>query len=173
MSVVPGDPGSLSACAATAAAAGRRLGAQARALDPEIAALGEGWAGRTSVAARRRGGTLAAAATRTAAELERLSRVLQDQATDLADLRARARALEERASAAGLEIRDHRVVPAFGVRGEADAAAQETLEAVGVSLQADLDLVLAQHRRRRDFALGSLRESTDRLAEVSRGLRHG
>ncbi len=173
MSIVPGDPASLSACAGTAATVGRRLEAEAEALAPELEALGEGWAGRTSVSTRRRGARLAAATSAAADELERVSRVLQDQATDLADLLARARAIEERATVAGLAVRDDRVAPAYGVRGEADAAAQQAQEAAAAALQAALDLVLAQHRRRRDFVLAELRASTERLAEVSRGLRRG
>ncbi len=173
MSTVPGDPASLSACAATAGTVGRRLAVEAEALAPEVEALGEGWAGRTSVSTRRRGTALAAATSAAADELGRVSRVLQDQATDLADLLARARAVEERAAGAGLEVRDDRVAPAYGVRGEADVAAQQAQEAASTSLQSALDLVLAQHRRRRDFVLAELRASSERLAEVSHGLRRG
>lgn len=173
MSTVPGDPGSLSACAATAASVGRRLGALAEALGPEVETLGEGWAGRASVATRRRGAALAGAGTSTADELTRVAGVLQDQASDLADLLARARAVEERAASAGLEVRDERVLPAYGVRGEADAVAQRAQHELAAHLQAELDLLLAQHRRRRDFVLGVLRASTQRLAALSHGLRHG
>ncbi|QIM21395.1 hypothetical protein G7075_10130 [Phycicoccus sp. HDW14] len=173
MSTVPGDPGSLSACAATTASVGRRLGVLAEALGPEVEALGEGWPGRASVTTRRRGAALAGAGTSTADELTRVAGVLQDQASDLADLLARARTVEERATAGGLEMRDERVVPAYGVRGEADAAAQRAQDELAARLQAELDLVLAQHRRRRDFVLGVLRESTERLAALSHGLRHG
>ena len=42
-----------------------------------------------------------------------------------------------------------------------------------MALQAELDLVLAQHRRRRDWVLGVLRESTTTLAGVSHRLREG
>jgi hypothetical protein len=173
VSTVPGDPGSLSACAATAASVGRRLGARAQALGPEVDALGEGWAGRASVSTRRRGSALAAASTSAAGELTRVAGVLQDQASDLADVLARARAVEERAAAAGLEVRDERVVPVYGVRGEADAATQHAQGELAARLQGELDLVLAQHRRRRDFVLGVLRESTERLATLSHDLRRG
>jgi hypothetical protein len=99
--------------------------------------------------------------------------VLQDHATDLADLVARARALEERARAAGLEVRDGRVERAWGVTGAADADADRAREASRGALQADLDLVLAQHTRRRDWVLDVLRGSTRALGEVSHGLRQG
>ena len=173
MSVVPGDPASLSACAATAASVGHRLAAVAAALGPEVAALGEGWPGRVSVLTRRRGDALATSAAPTAAELERVGRLLQDRATDLADLHARARSLEERAAAAGFVIRDDHVVPAYGVRGEADAATEAAERAGADALGSELELLLAQHRRRRDFLLAELRDSTERLATLAHGLRRG
>ena len=49
--------------------------------------------------------------------------VLQDHSTDLADLVARSRAVEERAAAGGLAVRDGRVEVAWGVTGTADAVA--------------------------------------------------
>lgn len=173
MSLVPGDPAGLSACAATAAASARRLTDQAQALRPAVEELREGWTGRGSAALRRRGGEVATAAATAAAELERVARVLQDQATDLAGLHARARAVAERAAGCGLTVRDERVVPAYGVLREADPAADRARAATAVSLQAELDLVLALHRRRRDFVLGVLRESTGRLAATSHDLRRG
>ena len=137
--------------------------------------LGEGWAGRTSAATRRRAADLAAATEAAAAQLDRVGRVLQDHATDLADLVARARALEERARAAGLEVRDGRVEIGWGVTGAADAEADRARAATRAALQAELDLVLAQHRRRRDWVLGVLRDSTSglsrRLAPAARRMR--
>ena len=93
--------------------------------------------------------------------------MLQDHATDLADLVARARVLEERARAAGLEVRDGRVEIGWGVTGAADAEADRSRAATQAALQAELDLVLAQHQRRRDWVLGVLRDSTSALADVS------
>ncbi len=173
MSLVPGDPGSLSACAATVGSLAARLADQARGLAPELGALADGWPGRASVAARRRGATLGASAATTADELEQLARLLQDRATDLADLLARARALEERLATAGLAVRDDRVVPAYGVRGEADPVAVAAAAGSAERLQGELDLLLAQHRRRRDFVLSALRASTARLDALSHELRRG
>ncbi|GAA4408460.1 hypothetical protein GCM10023168_25880 [Fodinibacter luteus] len=173
MSVVPGDPASLSACGAATRGVGERLGRHASGVRTASRLLGEGWAGRTSAGVRRRTGDLAEATDATAAELDRVGRVLQDHASDLADLVARGRALEERARAAGLEVREGRVEVAWGVTGTADAASDRQREEARAGLQAELDLVLAQHRRRRDWVLGVLRESTTTLAEVSRNLRGG
>lgn len=173
MTLVPGDSASLSACALTARAVARELGAQATGVRTAYEAVGEGWTGRVSAAARRSGADLAEAARATAAELDRVGTVLQDHATDLADLVARARAVEERAAAAGLEVRDGRVERVWGVTGAADAVAVRSLEETRAALQGEVDLVLAQHRRRRDFVLGVLRESTGTLAGVSHRLREG
>ena len=173
MSVVPGDPASLSACARTAAEVAARLRAEAGGLEHATAALGEGWTGRLSAATRRSTAELAGATASLADELERTARVLQDQATDLADLVARERALRERATASGLDVRDGRVELAWGVTGTADATRRDEQEATRATLQADLDLVAAQHARRREFVLGMLRASTATLAEVAHGLRPG
>ena len=173
MSVVPGDPASLSACALTARAVADSLGAQATGVRTAYAAIDDGWTGRASAAARRRGAALADAATIAAQELERVGGILQDHATDLADLVARARTVEERAAAAGLEVRDGRVERGWGVTGSADADLDRSRDEVRSELQGELDLVLAQHRRRRDWVLSVLRESTTTLAGVSHRLREG
>ncbi|PKW27146.1 hypothetical protein [Phycicoccus duodecadis] len=173
MTLVPGDPASLSACAVTVAAVARRLREGAAAAGPALADLGEGWGGRSSVALRRRGDSLVGAIATTADRLDDLGRVLQDHATDLAGLLARARALEERAMAAGLEVRDGRVLPPWGVLAEADAGTDRSRREAAAALQAELDLVLSQHRRRRDFVLRTLRASGETLAEVSHALRRG
>ena len=48
-----------------------------------------------------------------------------------------------------------------------------TVDEVREELQAELDLVLAQHRRRRDWVLGVLRDSTSALSHLSHRLRSG
>ena len=152
MSVVPGDPASLSACASTARSVGHGLTGQASRVRATSRELAQGWTGRTSAGVRQRASGLADATDAAASELDRMGRVLQDHASDLADLVARGRAVEERARAAGLVVRD---------------------EHLRTALQADLDLVLAQHRRRRDWVLEVLRDSTTDLAGVSHKLRGG
>lgn len=173
MTLVPGDPASLSACAVTVAAVARRLRESAASAGPALAGLGEGWGGRPSVAVRRRGDALVGGATTTADRLDELGRVLQDQATDLSGLLARARALEERAAAGGLEVRDGRVLAQLGVLAAADAGVDRSRRETADALQAELDLLLSQHRRRRDFVLRTLRASGEALGEVSHALRRG
>lgn len=163
MSVVPGDPASLSACAGTARSVAERLDTHALGVRTASDLLGDGWSGRASAATRRRAADLAAATDATCAQLDRIGRVLQDHATDLADLVARGRVIHERARAAGLDLRDGSVEIGWGVTGAADADADRARAATRLVLQAELELVLAQHRRRRDWVLGVLRESTTAL----------
>jgi hypothetical protein len=173
VSVVPGDPASVSACASTVQVLAERLGSRSRGVEEAVRGVAEGWPGRVSVGTRRRGGALAEAGSTTAAELERVAVVLQDHATDLAALIARARRLEETAATAGLQVRDRRVVPAYGIVGEADPAADTERTHVASALQVELDALLARHARRRDWVLGVLRTSTGELAAVSHALRRG
>jgi type II secretory pathway component HofQ len=173
VSVVPGDPASLSACAATVRRVADGLAEHGDSLGAAVAELADGWGGREASRTRRRGDVVAAAAGTTAGALDQVSVVLQDHATDLADLLARARSLEGRAAAAGLELRDGRVVPTLGVAGEADAGEVREREAVAAAVQEEVDAVAARHARRRDWVLGVLRESTDELAAVSHALRRG
>ena len=173
MTLVPGDPASLSACAAVARSVAEQLGGRATGVRTASGLLGEGWTGRTSAATRRRAADLAVATEACAAQLDTLGRVLQDHATDLADLVARARAVEEKARAAGLDVRDGRVEVGWGVSGTADAQHDLAKQEAREVLQAELDLVLAQHRRRRDWVLGVLHDSTSALSALSHRLRGG
>ena len=173
MSTVPGDPASLSACAGTVRRVGAELRVGADGIRATGDALGAQWQGRTSARVRKRTAALGAASDTTAEQLDRVGVVLQDHASELADLVARARMIGERALAAGLEVCEGRVVVAFGVTGTADPQRASVQEATRARLQGDLDLVLAQHRRRRDWVLEVLRESSIALEQVSHGLRQG
>jgi hypothetical protein len=173
VSTVPGDPASTSACASVVRTVAGRLDAHADPLAQAVRDVGDGWSGRVSATSRRRGEALAAATRTTGAALERVSVVLQDHGTDLADLHARARRVQERAARVGLEVRDGRVVPPYGIAGEADAADQRLRAETAAGLQEELDAVTARHARRRDWVLGVLRSSTDDLAAVSHALRRG
>ncbi|MGL4744927.1 MAG: hypothetical protein ACRCXL_11140 [Dermatophilaceae bacterium] len=173
MNIVPGDPGSLSSCAATTRAVAARMTARAEDIDGAWSGIREGWPGPSSATIRRRGAALATATSSAAAEIDRIGLVFQEYATDLAELVARGRALAARASSAGLEIRDGRVVPPWGVVGEADATTARERAVLADALQAELEYVLIQHGRRRDRLLTALNGSTATLAHLSHGLRHG
>jgi uncharacterized protein YukE len=173
VSAAPGDPASVSACASVVRSVATALEASGEPLAGSLRELADGWTGRVSATTRRRGEALAAAAGTTAVALDRVAVVLQDHATDLAELRARARRLEDRAAAAGLELRDGRVVPRYGVAGEADAAGDHRRAEVAAAVQEELDAVAARHARRRDWLVGVMRASTEELAAASRALRRG
>ncbi|MEO7422162.1 MAG: hypothetical protein ABIU87_07195 [Ornithinibacter sp.] len=173
MSTVPGDPASLSACAGTVRRVGSELLASADGIRVTGDELGAQWQGRASARVRKRTATLATASDTAAEQLNRVGVVLQDHAAELADLVARARMIGERADTAGLEVREGRVIVAFGVTGTADPERAGAQEVTRARLQGDLDLVLAQHRRRRDWVLEVLRESGAVLEQVSQGLRQG
>ena len=173
MSAVPGDPASVSACASTVRSVAAHVEACGEPLASAVRDVSDGWTGRVSATTRRRRGSLAAATATTAAALDHVAVVLQDHATDLADLHARARRLDERVAAAGLDVRDGRVLPRLGVAGEADAAADRHRADLAASLQEELDVITARHARRRDWLVGVLRASTGELAAVSHALRRG
>jgi hypothetical protein len=171
--LVPGDPASLSACGATATRSAARLAADAERVRAAYRVLGDGWPGRASVTARRAGAAVADAAGAVATELGAGGAALQELATDLADLAARARQVGDRASALGLEVREGRVELPWGLTGEASASAAAAREAERRALQEELDVVRTLARRRRDRLLAVLGVSTGRLAAVSERLRAG
>jgi len=173
MTVVPGDPASLSACAGTTQRLSADLASLGVGIRADVEALEGQWRGRSSVQVRQHASSLAGATETAALELGRVGRVLQDHSTELAELVARARTISERAAAAGLEVRGAEVAVAYGVTGTADLEQSRARDQLRAELQADLSLVLAQHRRRRDWVLGVLRDSSTTLAALSHGLRQG
>jgi hypothetical protein len=170
---VPGDPASLSACGATAARAGALLAGDAERARTAYRLLGDGWPGRASVATRRAGAVVTDAASAVAAELGTGGTALQEYATDLAGLLARARQVTEQAGTLGLEVRDGRVELGWGLTGEASVEGAAAREADRRRLQEDLDAVRTLARRRRDHLLALLGASTGRLGNVADGLRAG
>lgn len=115
-----GDPASLSALAATLRRTAVVLRADGEGLDHAREDATPGWTGPASVATRRRVATLGAAATTTATALDDCGRGLQLAATELSASIARLRALEEEATAAGLQVRDGTVGRSWGITGVAD-----------------------------------------------------
>ncbi len=173
MTTVPGDPASLSACASTVRGVADRVAGLAPPLAEAFGEVADGWPGRTSARTRRRGASMAAAAATTSAGLERMATVLQDHATDLAELQARARWVRERAADAGLALRDGRVVSGQGLTESPDTGGEPASAETAARLQAELDTVRTLHARRRGWVLEVLRESRTELSEVSRALRRG
>jgi len=162
-----GDPASVSATAAALTRAGSALAAEADALEAAYRDLGRTWTGRASVDVRRRGAALTAACSTTAAELQLVGTALQDLATDLAELVARARAVAERADADGLALQEGRVVLGYGIAGEADPARAQDRERGRAELQRELDTVRTLLQRRRQRLVELLASSTDALSEAT------
>jgi hypothetical protein len=77
------------------------------------------------------------------------------------------------AAAHGLVVTDGRVHPPWGVTGEADQRAVSERDARVHTLQAELDAVCVQHRRRRDRLLARLTASRQELEVVAAALRIG
>ncbi len=172
MTLVPGDPGSLSALGATLGRSAAAVHADAQRLAAAYRDLGREWGGRASARTRRRGEALGSAADVLAEQLSAVGVAHQEHATDVAELVAAARALTERAAADGLRVREGRVELDYGVTGEAIAARAEARERRRVELQGALDVVLTQLERRRRRLLALVAESTRSLARASESLRN-
>lgn len=162
-----GDPASCSLSGGTLRRLASRLGsARAAVLDQPA---GRGRVSRTgtrhadlTTAARR--DMLLETTARIAAALDRAGTVLQQYAADLAESIQAVRALEERASTAGLELGDGGVRIRWGVTGVADPRSATALEQRRVDLQRELDGVTARLRRRRTVAAAELHDLTRQLA---------
>ena len=138
---VPGDPASCS----QAGGALRQLAARLRvAAGPAHDGFGrdEGpRADRVELAARRRLDLVEEALAASTSELDRVGSALQRHASELAEAVAASRVLVARARAAGLDVVDGTVVPAWGVTGVADGTADAVRDATAAALQAELDAV--------------------------------
>jgi hypothetical protein len=161
----------LSAIGAAARRAARDLAAARAASGTAYASLKDTWATSTSVRTRKEGRR----ALETLAEGERhaetVGAALQAYAVELSELQARARAVVDEASGAGITVESGRVQLAWGVTGEADSAAtRERADAVR-RLQAELDAVGTLHRRRRDRLLSEVAASTADLEALASALR--
>jgi hypothetical protein len=127
--------------------------------------------GAARIAVRRRGQDLAEALTTADEELVSAGTALQSHATELAEAVSAARDVVERASLAGLEVRDGQLVPRWGVAGVADPAARGELDARRAALQSELDTVENLQRRRRSRLVTTLRTAGTELAQAAEGLR--
>lgn len=170
-SLVPGDPASLSALGASASRASRELAAACEASGTAYASLKDGWGTSTSVRVRKEGRRALDALTVGGRHIQAVGVAIQSYAVELSALQARARAALDEAAAAGIVVEDGRARLAWGVTGEADSAATRERTAAVASVQAEIDAVAAQHRRRRDRFLAEVTASTTELESVARALR--
>ena len=122
---------------------------------------------------RKEGARALATLAEGARHADAIGSAIQSYAVELSELQARARAVVEDASGAGLVVEDGQARMAWGVTGEADPAAMsERVDAVR-RVQAALDAITAQHRRRRDRLLAEVSESTTDLEGLANALRLG
>ena len=119
-----GDPAS---CSQTGGAL-RRLASTLEAASVRAGQAGshaeESWTGRVARDIGKRRGLLVETTQTTAAQLDRTGMALQAHATDLAEALHEARAVEERATVAGLRVVDGQVRLPWGVSGVADATSR-------------------------------------------------
>lgn len=171
--VVPGDPASLSTLGAAARRSARELAAARERSGTAYGSLKEVWGTSTSVRTRKEGHRALTTLAEGARHADVVGSAIQSYAVELSQLQARARAAVDEASAAGLVVEDGQAQLAWGVTGEADSGAmRERVDAVR-RVQAELDAIAAQHRRRRDRLLAEIAGSTADLEGLARALRLG
>lgn len=169
--LVPGDPASLSGLGASASRASRELAVACEAAGTAYASLREVWGTSTSVRVRKEGRRALDALAEGGRHTASVATAIQSYAVELGELRARAHAILDTASAAGIVVEDGRARLAWGVTGEADAATTRERTDALATVQAELDAVAAQHRRRRDRFLAEVAASTTELEALARTLR--
>lgn len=166
-----GDPGS---CSQTGGAL-RQLASTLEAASVRVGQAGshakESWTGRAARDIGRRHGLLVETAQAAAAQLDRTGMALQAHATDLAEALHEVRAVEERATVAGLRVVDGQVRLPWGVSGVADAASVSGLQDQRDLLQAELDRAAVLLARRRQRLVEILTAARVELAEQARALR--
>lgn len=130
-----GDPASLSALGASL----RRTALQVRTDAERMATALEdsvpGWTGPVAMTTRRRTVTVIDSLEAVAGALDSCARSLQRTATDLASSVADLRAIEEQAATAGFEVKEGRLVRAWGITGVADGGAEQDGDRVRQGLQ--------------------------------------
>ncbi|MFW5470938.1 hypothetical protein ACOCJ4_12930 [Knoellia sp. CPCC 206435] len=170
---VPGDPASLAAAGGTARRVSRDLVALHGRGTTAYGSLGEVWGTSTSVRTRKQGRRAMDAVTEVGRHADVVGEALQAYAAELSELQARARAVLDAAAATGLVVEEGRVREQWGVTGEADHRTVSERDARARALQAELDAVAVQHRRRRDRLLAGLARSRQELEDVAAALRLG
>ena len=170
-SPVSGDPASCSQLGGTLRQLATRLRSTGRSAHDAFDNGDGGRPGPVVVRAGRRVNLLDAAAATAAREVDRIGTALQAHASDLAEAIAHGRLLAERAEAAGLQVVDGELGPAWGVSGVADELASTQQKALRDRLQGELDTVTALVGQRRHRLAAALRESQGALATHAGALR--
>ncbi|MGE9781474.1 hypothetical protein [Janibacter sp. G368] len=166
-----GDPGSLSALAASLRSRAVVLHADAEALRLALAEASPGWRGPSALERRQRAEQLAEATSATAGAMDACGRSLHSTATELAEAIARLRAIEEEAQAAGLAVRDGSVERGWGIAGVADARSVEQSERLRESLQERIHQVVSVLGRHRALLAAECARASELLRSTSTALR--
>jgi hypothetical protein len=166
-----GDPAACSLAGGSLARLGAHLDSAASRADAAWREVREGWVGAAARRAAAQYDTLARGTHATGAELGRLGRRLQEHTADLAEAVQAVRDVEARAATAGLQVRDGRVTPAWGVAGVADEQSAAARERAREALQHELDGVLLHLSRRRARLADALDAGRIALAHAAAELR--
>lgn len=171
MSVLWGDPASVSALAATLRRAASHVDAGGRSVRDQLREDVPGWTGPHAAETRHHVGALLTQSSRVAEALDSIGRRLQSDATDLAATIAGLRRLEDEAAALGLEVRDGTVRERWGVIGVADPAVARADDENRRHVQERLHTGLAALGRRRAALAGECATASQALQECTAALR--
>ncbi len=171
MSVLWGDPASVSALAAALRRAAARLAGDGRAAREQLREDAPGWAGPLAEQTRHDVDAVLAGSDRAAEVLDSAGRRLQSGATGLAATITTLRRLEEEAAALGLEVRDGTVREPWGIIGVADPAAARADEENRHRVQERLHIGLADLGRRRAALARDCTAASQALQECTAALR--
>lgn len=166
-----GDPASLSALAASLRRTALQLRNDAEQMAPALEDSAPGWTGPVAMTTRRRTAAVIDSLESVADALDSCARSLQRAATDLASSAADLRAIEEQAATAGFEVREGRLMRAWGITGVADGSAEHDGDRLREGLQDRLHQLLTTMGRQRSRLAADCRDATLLLTEASSALR--
>lgn len=171
MSVLWGDPASVSALAATLRRVASRLEGGGRSVQERLRDDAPEWTGVPAGEIRHDVDAVLTESARVAEVLDSIGRRLQSGATDLAATIAGLRRLEDDAAALGLQVRDGTVRERWGIIGVADPAAARADDENRRHVQERLHIGLADLGRRRAALARDCATASRTLQECTVALR--
>lgn len=171
MSVLWGDPASVSALAAALRRAAARLAGDGLSVRERLREDAPERSGPRLAQTRQDVDAVMAGSARVAEVLDSTGRRLQSGATDLAATITTLRRLEEEAATLGLEVRDGTVRERWGIIGVADPAAARADEENRHRVQERLHIGLADLGRRRAALARDCATASQTLQECTAALR--
>lgn len=171
MSVLLGDPASISALAATLRRTAVTLAADGERLHARLDDAATGWSGPRAVRTRARIDAVADAAGDTATTLDEAGRCLQAASAELAATIAELRRLEDEAAGSGLELRDGTVHPGWGISGVADPGSVRDGRRRREDLQAQVHAAASRLGRQRSRLTRDCERASTLLRRATASLR--